>query len=675
MSLDPVSKVEITAHTSIIDGLLEELQELAIIQIDPHRVEEWESEKSLIADTADQISELKREILDVERALHFLDGHKPKVSILQRLSTSPDSVSKDGLREFSDAKNATRLMENALESERELSNVDSTIRDLRQKKEELQPFEDFNIPLSLLIPGEKTEILISRLDQDAYKQLENAKVSELVHVGRIRGGEEEKQRIPAYLEYTVYFFIIYHIDAREEVQFLERDYRFEPLALQMVDKKPVQLIEEYEKEIQELEKTRKEIMARSQELASELRALKYYSDYLQIELEKETQKEKFFYTEKVFVINGWIKERDLPKLRKVVDGNGEAFVSEVAKDDDDSTPVAYRNNPVVSPFEIIVNLYSPPHHKEVDPTPVLMPFYALFFGICLTDAGYGLVVALIALVGMLLIKQKTPFRKFLSMFFILGAVTFVIGALIGSVFGINFDMLPQNLVWLREARYKIMIFDSGKEVLKLFALSLALGVLHLIAGYLIKIFILIRSGDWVEAVCEHLPWIFLLLAPVPKILIGRMPEHEPTLNLIFYGLLALWALILLFFSERSSWNPVKRIGKGIFTLYGVSGVLADVLSYSRLLALGLATGVIAGVMNTLAGMVREIPIIGIIGFVGVLLIGHIFNLFISGLSAFVHSIRLQFMEFFTKFYTGGGELLQPFSEKRNYSYVQSEQGK
>jgi len=141
------------------------------------------------------------------------------------------------------------------------------------------------------------------------------------------------------------------------------------------------------------------------------------------------------------------------------------------------------------------------------------------------------------------------------------------------------------------------------------------------------------------------------------------------LNIIFYVLLGLWSGILLFFSERSSWNPIKRIGKGLFTLYGVSGVLSDVLSYSRLLALGLATGVIAGVMNTLAIMVKDMPIVGIVGFFVVLLVGHMFNLFISGLSAFVHSIRLQFMEFFTKFYTGGGELITEFSEKRKYTYM------
>ena len=257
------------------------------------------------------------------------------------------------------------------------------------------------------------------------------------------------------------------------------------------------------------------------------------------------------------------------------------------------------------------------------------------------------------------------------MFFILGLATTVIGALIGSFFGINFEALPENLAWFREARYKIMLFDSGKDVLKFFALSLGLGVIHLIAGYLIKMYMLFRDGKWVEAVCDHLPWVILLLAPVPKVLAMFMPDRAGVLNVVFYSMLALWALILLFFSERSSWNPVKRIGKGIFTLYGVSGVLADVLSYSRLLALGLATGVIAGVMNTLAVMVKDMPIVGILGFFVVLLVGHIFNLFISGLSAFVHSIRLQFMEFFTKFYTGGGDLLTSFSEKRKYTYKPS----
>jgi len=660
MALDPVTKVEITAHTSIIDELLERLQTLSIIQIDPHQIEKWESEKTYVHETGEQIADLRREIIDVERALKFLDAHKPRVSILQKLNTSPDVVSKRELKMYSGEHNAVQIKEMALSSEHELSDIDTKIRELEQLKDELGPYQELHAPLNLLPPSGHTATLVSKLDRTLYDQLLGVVDSELIHVEKISGGEDAHD--------TVHFLIAYHQDSAERVEQLERDFRLEPVALRDIDKTPRQLIEEYEREMEELERSREEAVAQSCETAKEIKALRFYSDYLHTELEKESAKEKFFYTDKVFVISGWSKQRDLPELKKVVEGYGEAHVTEIEIGEGEAPPVAYRNNPVVSPFEIIINLYSPPDPREVDPTPVLMPFYTVFFGICLTEAGYGLIIALISLVGMLLIKQKTPFRKFLSMFFILGLATTVIGALIGSFFGIDFEVLPESLAWLREARYRIMLFDSGKDVLKFFALSLGLGVLHLIAGYIIKMYMLFRDGEWVEAVCDHLPWVILLLAPAPKVLASFMPDRANVLNVIFYIMLALWALILLFFSERSSWNPVKRIGKGIFTLYGVSGVLADVLSYSRLLALGLATGVIAGVMNTLAVMVRDMPIVGILGFFVVLFVGHIFNLFISGLSAFVHSIRLQFMEFFTKFYTGGGELLTAFSEKRNYTY-------
>ncbi len=661
MALDPVTKVEITAHTSIIDELLEELQQLSIIQIDPHRIEEWESEKTLIHETGDRISELRRESLDVEVALRFLEAYKPRVPILEKLNTPPDVVSKKDLKEYSEEHHAADVKVKALDCGRELSNIDAKIRELGQLRQELEPFVQLETPLNLLPSAGNTATLVSKLDLEIYNQLLEAMDSELVHVEKISGGEHTRD--------TVYFVIVFHRDATEQVQQIERDFRLEPVSLNAVDKTPVQLMDEYAGEIDELKRSREELVAKSRETAKCLKALKFYADYLQTELEKQLSKEKFFYTEKVFVINGWAKKRDLPQLKEVVERYGEAYVTEVEIGEDEVPPVAYRNNPIVSPFEIIVNLYSPPHHKEVDPTPILMPFYTVFFGVCLTDAGYGLIIALIALVGMILIKQKTPFRKFLTMFFILGIATFIIGSLIGTVFGIDFNALPEKWAWLREVRYRVMLFDSGKDILKFFGLSLGLGVLHLIVGYLIKIYMLVREGEWAEAVCDHLPWVILLLAPVPKMLSSFMPEHAKMLNIIFYVLLGLWAGILLFFSERSSWNPIKRIGKGLFTLYGVSGVLSDVLSYSRLLALGLATGVIAGVMNTLAIMVKDMPIVGIVGFFVVLLVGHMFNLFISGLSAFVHSIRLQFMEFFTKFYTGGGELITEFSEKRKYTYM------
>ena len=659
MALDPVTKVEITAHTSIIDALLEELQQLGMMQIDPHGIEEWESEKTLIHKTGDWISELNRELHDVEAALKFLDVYKPRVSIIEKLNTPPDVVSKDDLKRYSEEHDVADVKLKALDCERDFSDIESKLKELDQLKQELEPFAQLVTPLNMLPPTSDVATLVSRLGLDVYNQMLQSIDSPLVHVEKISGGEHARD--------TIYFVIVYHSDAAELVQQIERDFRLEAVSLIADEKTPVQLMDQYAGEIAELKRSREELVAKSRETAREIKALKFYADYLQTELEKQQTKEKFFFTEKVFVVGGWAKERDLPKLKEVVEKYGEAHVTEVEIGEDEVPPVAYRNNPVVSPFEIIVNLYSPPHHKEVDPTPILMPFYAVFFGVCLTDAGYGLIIALIALVAMILIKQKTPFRKFMTMFFILGIATFIIGSLIGTVFGIDFNALPEKWAWLREARYKVMLFDSGKDILTFFGLSLGLGVLHLIVGYLIKMYMLFKQGEWAEAICDHLPWVLFLLSPVPLVLLKSLPKD--TKMTIFWVLIGSGAAILLFFSERSTWNPIKRIGKGIFTLYGATGVLSDVLSYSRLLALGLATGVIAGVMNTLAIMIKEIPIVGIVGFFGVLLVGHMFNLFVSGLSAFVHSIRLQFMEFFTKFYTGGGELLTEFSEKRKYTYI------
>ncbi len=662
MALDEVIKVEITAHNSVMDRVLEDIQELGVIQIDENRISEWESEKQIIDDAAVSLADRKKKLLDTEKALLFLERYAPKVGLLQKLRQQPDEVSRQELCEECRKGGTADIGDRALEIEEEISKKDAAVRERAGMRDALLPLQTLDLGL-VELTGTSYTASVSRIDMEQYDGLVSAADRELLHIERI-GGEE-----------TVWFYIVAHKDAAGDLETLDKEFHFEPLQLPDSPQSPAELIEEYEKEIRTLETEKQALERKAAELALETGTLKRYYDFLQAEIEKEAAKQRLFFTTRTFVIQGWMKKRDYPLLEKGLGRFSEAALGVVEKEEDEVPPVAYRNNPVVSPYEIIVNLYSPPNHKEIDPTPILMPFYSLFFGICLTDAGYGLVIMILTALGLVLLKPRGGMKKFLTLFLILGGSTFVIGALIGTVFGINFDMLPEKLAWMREARYRIMIFDSSKDVLTFFILSLGFGIIHLIAGYLIKIYMLIKDGEWVEAVCDHLPWIFLLLAPAPKALASLMPDLEPVLNIIFFCLLGLWAGIIIFFSERSTWNPVKRIGKGLFTLYGVSGVLGDVLSYSRLLALGLATGVIAGVMNTLANMVKELPIIGIVGFLCVLLVGHLFNIFISGLSAFVHSIRLQFMEFFTKFYTGEGELLTAFTEKRTYTLMKTAQNK
>jgi V/A-type H+-transporting ATPase subunit I len=282
------------------------------------------------------------------------------------------------------------------------------------------------------------------------------------------------------------------------------------------------------------------------------------------------------------------------------------------------------------------------------------PFYCFFFGMMVSDAAYGLVIALIT--GIILKKYKLEgtLAKMIKLFFFCGLSTLLWGSMFGGWFG---DILP--VVTGGRINIPPIWFNPLDDPMKLLIWSMIFGGIHLFTAMGIKAYMLIRDGKPFDAIFDVGSW-YILLIGLPLLLLGG------TLAQVGKYMAIIGAAMLILTQGRNDKNIIKRLLSGVLSLYDVTGYLSDVLSYSRLLALGLGTGVIASVINTL-GTLFGFNVLGIIVLVIVFIGGHTFNIAINALGAYVHSSRLQYVEFFGKFYEGGGKRFEPF--KRNSKYI------
>jgi V/A-type H+-transporting ATPase subunit I len=307
---------------------------------------------------------------------------------------------------------------------------------------------------------------------------------------------------------------------------------------------------------------------------------------------------------------------------------------------------------------MVTRLYGIPNYREIDPTPLIAPFFAFFFGICLTDAGYGIVVALVAFFAAR--KATGGSRNLFRLLIFAGIMTIVAGTITGGWFGIPANKLPSFLLKVR------LLDPQGEGQMDFLKAILVIGFIQVWFGFFVKLYIDFRDHDLKAAFYDELPWVvaMTLIGVMVVMVLAKAPTSA---MYVPAGITAFCWLVILLFAGRESSNPIARLGTGGFELYTkITGTFGDILSYLRLFALGLATGIIASVVNTMAMMMWDSPV-GKLVAVGILVGGHIFNIVINALGGFIHTARLQFVEFFTKFYEGGGEEFKPF--RREHTYV------
>ncbi len=366
-------------------------------------------------------------------------------------------------------------------------------------------------------------------------------------------------------------------------------------------------------------------------------------------------------TRATFQLEGWIPADKQQTVEQAIASVTDAYYLDVRDPADDETPPSYvENNKFATPFEQVTNLYSRPDPKGIDATPYMTPFYVLLFGMMLSDTGYGLVLSLLCALFLKFKKPTGGTAGFARVLFWGGLSTVVWGVLIGTFFGMDFDVLFGTV-----DRFPL-ILDPMTDPIGMLIICFGLGLLHILFGLGLKMKLAFSRGDWKTAIYDTLSWVFVLIGLV-VFGIGSAVAGIPALvGKIGMYMALLGAVTLLLFKGREAKNPVGRTAQGLFELYQISGYLSDILSYSRLFALGVATGVIATVFNDLCSMLMTSPniILKILGTIiaCVLLVGlHAFGLAINTLGAFVHTARLQYVEFFGKFYEAGGRAFQPLS--------------
>ncbi|MGI6161236.1 MAG: V-type ATP synthase subunit I [Christensenellales bacterium] len=408
--------------------------------------------------------------------------------------------------------------------------------------------------------------------------------------------------------------------------------------------------------------------------------LRFFEDHLRMREEKYSVIERLMHSRHAFILQGYIAEKDSQRLIDEITKRFDCAVEIEPAINDENAPVKIENKRFFEPAESTLESYSLPGEGEIDPTPVMSVFYYIMFGLMFSDAGYGLIMA--GVCGALLMMHKNMpknWKKNIRLFFWCGVSTVFWGIIFSSYFGDVLNVVSKNFFG-REIGIPPVWFAPLDSPMKLLVFCLGIGIVHLVTGYIMKAITYAKNKQYIDIIYDVVYPVAILFGLVTVLMSSDMFYSmagfklylSKTAESVCLGVAVFCIVGVLLTGGRESKSWFKRILKGIYELYNVlAGWLGDILSYSRLLALGLATGVIASVINSLGTMTGS-GIMGFLAFIVIFIIGHALNFGINVLGAYVHSNRLEFVEFFGKFYEGGGRKFLPYSMNTKYYLIEEE---
>ena len=412
------------------------------------------------------------------------------------------------------------------------------------------------------------------------------------------------------------------------------------------------------------------LLSDADELAKSISEVEMYSDTERTNLTYTDAVSRMQKTERTRYISGWVPADAEDEVIAELEAVGCAYELSDPEEGDEDVPVKLQNNRFAEAFEPVVQLYSLPKYGTYDPTFVMSIFYMILFGLMFADFGYGLVVSAVCLLGLKIMKPRGTMQKFLRMFAICGISCMFFGILLGGYFGDLPSKMATGFFGAAEEPDLALWFNPINDPMKFLVVSIAVGAVHLVGALSVKFYILCKTKTVFDAIFDAGSWILVFLggglAAVGMTAVPAFTTVGIVLVVLGYGM-------LIATQGRAEKSIVMKILKGVMSLYDTISYVSDLLSYSRVLSLGLASAVIGSVFNLL-GTLAGLNFFGLILFVIAVLAGHTLNMAINLLGTFVHTSRLQYIEFFGKFYESGGRAFVPLEPQPKY-YVYKEKTK
>lgn len=602
-------------------------------------------------DSSIQTDKLENQLARVLWAKEFLTNYVPQKSFIQKLRNQSPTYTLAQLEQITETSDWESFVEDLRAKDRRLRMISQEKQDLSKEENELNRWRYFDESPAVLNDLKHSVGLLGTIS--------NEQIPTLNH--ELEKYPSSYYQIIQQTNSTTYLLLLFHKTNEKKVQyslatvgFNEYHYPFQG--------KPQEALSEIKDKIAAIVAEEKAIKDALRQMQAEEIQLNVVAEYYSSKVIQSRNKERLFQSKAVTSLAGWIPKTQAQALEaqisQVTKGDYYLVFEEVREEEIDEVPILLENNRWVAPFETLIEMYSLPKYNEIDPTPFMAPFYALAFGMMVADFGYGLFLFLAILLIKKIFYFDASMKRSLTFFQLCAIPTMMWGLIYGSFFGMT---MPFQLL------------SNQSDITEILIISVIFGYIQIFFALILKFYVLwAKKEQKFKAVFQAGSWMLFLFS-VGLLALGFMVLPETSLGTIGSIGLVISLIAVVIGGSTEGETFVGKIGTGLYSLMDLTNYMSDLVSYTRLMALGVAGGSIAAAFNLIISYFPTAARFTIGAVLFVLL--HAINIFLSYLSAYVHGIRLQYLEFFGKFFTGGGRAFKPFEASNKYVTIVSDEKK